>query len=590
MAETQTWDVLSPDPEAVGALVAALGVSPLVATLLANRKLTDPGEAAAFLSPQLKSMPDPFLMKGMEAAVTRIVDAISARESICVWGDYDVDGVTSASQLIWFFRALDVPVRSFVPDRFTEGYGLNAERLVELAVGGVQLFITVDCGISNAREVAIAKEHGADVIVVDHHKVPPVVPDAVAVLDPHQADCPYPDKHLAACGVTWVLLVALRARLRELGAFAARPEPDLREWLDLTAIGTVADMVPLLGLNRVITQYGLGLVGHSTRPGVKALREVSGLGGDRPITAGSVGFQLGPRINAAGRMAHASAGVELMTTEDTAAAAMSAAGVDAYNLERRAVQDEIFEEAVAIVGELGERRALVLAKEGWHSGVLGIVASKLVERFNRPTILLSIEGGVAKGSARSAGGFKLVDHLTLLEGMLLKYGGHDYAAGLTLDAAQVDAFTAAFEAEARAFLSDDRLVRRLRIDAELPLERVDLALIEDIRRLAPHGQGNPSPVFVARDVLVHDVRLVGDDKRHVKLRLAAGHHGLDAIAFGLASEAPAPGARVDVAYVPETNEWRGEVRLQALVRAIRPTLVPDADRTIAPSAVELAFD
>ncbi|MCA9513900.1 MAG: single-stranded-DNA-specific exonuclease RecJ, partial [Myxococcales bacterium] len=438
-------------------------------------------------------------------------------------------------------------------------------------------------------EVAVAKEHGADVIVVDHHKVPPVVPDAVAVLDPHQSDCPYPDKRLAACGVTWVLLVALRARLRELGTFAGRKEPDLREWLDLTAIGTVADMVPLVGLNRVITHYGLGQVGISARPGVKALREVSGLGADRPITAGSVGFQLGPRINAAGRMAHASAGVELMTTEDVAVAALSAAGVDAYNLERRAVQDEIFEEAVAIVGELGDRRALVLAKEGWHSGVLGIVASKLVERFNRPTILLAIEEGVAKGSARSACGLKLVDHLTRLEAMLVKYGGHDYAAGLTLAAAQLEAFTAAFEAEARGFITDDRLARRLRVDAEVPLELVDFALIEDIRRLAPYGQGNPEPVFVARDVMVYDARLVGEDKRHVKLRLAAGHRGLDAIAFGLADHAPEPGSRVDVAYVPETNEWMGEIRLQARVRALRPAAAA-VDRPVAPTTVELAFD
>ena len=307
-ASIRRWIFRDGDAQEARRLSAELQVHPVIGQLLVNRGISAAGEARTFLQPRLRDMPDPLTMKGMEAAVTRIIEAIDREESICVWGDYDVDGVTSASLLVTFFRALQVPARFFVPDRFTDGYGLHPDRVRELAQDGVQLLITVDCGTSNADEVEVASAEGMEVIVVDHHQVPERVPRAAAVLDPHQEDCPYPFKGLAACGVTFMLLVALRMKLRELGRFEGTKEPDLRDWLDLTAIGTVADMVPLKSFNRTIVHHGLQRIAEGHRPGVRSLCEVSGVEPDK-VTAGRIGFHLGPRLNAAGRVAHAGAGV-----------------------------------------------------------------------------------------------------------------------------------------------------------------------------------------------------------------------------------------------------------------------------------------
>lgn len=568
------WDVREPDAEEVTKLVRELGVPKLVGTLLVNRRITDLDDARRFLTPRLKDMPDPFTMKGMDVAVERIMAAMGAGESICVWGDYDVDGVTSASQLIAFFRAVQVEVRFFVPDRFTDGYGLNGDRIRELAESGVQLLITVDCGVSNRAEVEIAREHGMDVIVVDHHQVPPQLPDAVAVLDPVQDGCEWPEKTLAACGVTWVLIIALRMRMRALGRFQGDlAEPDLRTWLDLTAIGTVADMVPLIGLNRVIVQGGLAQIAKTQRVGVKALCDVSGIALDE-VTAGRIGFHLGPRINAAGRVAHASAGVELLTSDDHAFAETTAKEIDAHNVARRGLQQQVFVEACRLADEHPDpagRRAVVLAREGWHPGVLGIVASKLVERYHRPTVLLTIEDGVAKGSARSISGFKLVQHLRHLEDLLLKYGGHDHAAGMSMRSDSVEAFAEGLDARAADALTPRHLRPRLSVDAICPLDQISFALVEQLGHLSPYGMGNPEPSLMALSVRVLDRRIVGKDQTHLKLTLDAGGSTLDAIAFGMAAVAPSRGDHIDVVYIPEINVFREQVRLQLRVKAMRPT-------------------
>ena len=567
-----TWQLREPDVEVVQRLDDALGVGRLMATLLANRGLDDPAEARRFLDPRLADLPDPFAMKGMAAAVDRILAALDAGERICIWGDYDVDGVTSAAQLLAFFEAIACPAEYFVPDRFVDGYGLAEPRIRELAARGVDLLITVDCGVSAVAEVAVANELGLDVIVVDHHQVPPVVPDALVVLDPVQSGCLYPYKGLAACGVTFMLLIALRQRMRAQGRFSGAPQPDLRRWLDLTAIGTVADMVPLTGVNRVIVARGLRVITSGQRPGVEALCKVAGVEAGR-VTAGRIGFHLGPRINAAGRVAHAGAGVELLTTRDPAAARTTAEQVDAWNLERRELQQAVFEEACAQVDagpDPAERRAIVVASEGWHPGVVGIVASKLVERYHRPTVVLCLEGGVAKGSARSISGFRLVAHLRLIDELLVAYGGHDHAAGLTLAASDVERFAAALDDQARAALEPRHLRPRLSIDAAAPLDRVSFALVESLARLAPHGMGNPEPALLATGVLVRDRRVVGKDGSHLKLTLDAGGDSLDAIAFGMAHLSPEPGDLVDIVYVPEINWYRGNARLQLRLRGLRP--------------------
>jgi single-stranded-DNA-specific exonuclease len=567
------WVLLEPDRALVEELVTGLGTTPVIGALLVNRGLKTTEAAREFLEPRLDRMPNPFLMQGMEPAVDRILAALDRGEPICVWGDYDVDGVTSASQLLAFFAEIGAPIRYFVPDRFRDGYGLNGDRLRELAAEGVRLVITVDCGISNAGEVDLASELGVDVVVVDHHQVPPLVPRAAAILNPHQPGCPWPEKGLAACGVAWVLCVALRMRLRERGHFAERAEPDLRRWLDLTAIGTVADMVPLTGLNRTIVQHGLGQIERSDRAGVRALVEVSHLAGLK-MTAGRIGFHLGPRINAAGRLRHAGAGVELLTAGASEQARKIAREIDQVNDERREVQERIELEACELADRHPDpagRRSIVLAQPGWHAGVLGIVCSKLIERYHRPTILLAVEDGQAKGSARSIHGFKLVEHLRQLEGFLDKYGGHDHAAGLTLRAERLEAFAAAFEALAREKLTPQALEPILKLDVELPVDGVGFDLVEQLQRLEPFGMGNPEPVFLARGVRVLDTRQVGGEGKHLKLVLEAAGTGLDAIAFGHGHRAVQPGQKLDLAYVPELNSYRGKNGLQLRIKGLRPS-------------------
>ncbi len=565
------WELRDGDAAAAQALAASLTLDPLVATLLVNRGVSERDAAQRFLTPRLSEMPDPFLMKGMEAAVDRILGAFERGETVCVWGDYDVDGVTSASQLIAFFEVIGYPSRFFVPDRFRDGYGLHPERVRELAQGGVDLLITVDCGISNVDEVEIAREEGMDVIIVDHHTVPPTLPRATAVVDPIQEGCDYPFKGLAACGVSFMLLVALRMRLRAQGHFEARPEPDLREWLELTAIGTVADMVPLRELNRTIVHHGLSQIRRTRRPGVEALCAVASVTPDK-VTAGRIGFHLGPRINAAGRLAHASAGVELLTTKDPEAARKMATEVDRHNKNRQALQKEVFDAACAQAErapDAATRRVLVVADADWHEGVVGIVASKLVERYHLPALVLSIRDGVAKGSARSIQGFHLVDNLRAVEELLTAYGGHYHAAGMTLPADRVDELRSVLDARARDQLDDSQLTRRIRVDAEVPLARLTYELAETLLHLAPYGMGNPEPSLVARGVQVLDYRLVGKERTHVKLVLDAGTRDIDAIAFSMADRQHLFDGPIDLVYIPEINEYNGRKSLQVRVKDLR---------------------
>jgi single-stranded-DNA-specific exonuclease len=565
------WELRDGDPAAAQVLAESLQLDPLVATLLVNRGVTEVDAARRFLNPLLREMPDPFLMKGMEEAVTRILEAFERDETVCVWGDYDVDGVTSASQLISFFEVIGYPARFFVPDRFRDGYGLHSDRIRELAQSGVDLLITVDCGISNVDEVEVARQEGMEVIIVDHHTVPPTLPRAFAVIDPIQDGCEYPFKGLAACGITFMLLVALRMRLRAQGHFEERLEPDLKEWLELAAIGTVADMVPLRELNRTIVHHGLEQIRRTGRPGVEALCNVAAVTPDK-VTAGRIGFHLGPRINAAGRLAHASAGVELLTTDDPEAARKIASEVDRHNKNRQALQKAVFD-AASVQAERAPdaetRRVLVVADEGWHEGVVGIVASKLVERFHLPTVVLSIKDGVAKGSARSIQGFHLVDNLRAVEELLTAYGGHYHAAGMTLPADRVDDLRAALDARAHEQLDADQLTRRIRVDTEVPLERLTYELAETLLRLAPYGMGNPEPSLMARGVEVLDYRLVGKERIHVKLILDAGTRDIDAIAFSMADRQLLFKTPVDIVYIPEINEYNGRKSLQVRVKDLR---------------------
>jgi len=563
-------------------LASVLGIPAPVGRVLWARGYREPAQAERFLEPRLEHLPNPFELKGIEAAVSRLQRALAQGERVCVYGDYDVDGVTSTALLVSVLRKLGGNVEFYVPHRLVEGYGLNVRALEKLAGRGTRLVVSADCGVTAVAEIDAAARLGLDVVVIDHHTASQDLPRALAILNPHQPGCTFPGRELAAVGVAFHLLLALRKRLREAGWFASRPEPNLREVLDLVALGTIADVVPLTGPNRVLVHFGLQELARGARIGVLALKSVAQLAGE--VTAGDVGFKLGPRINAAGRLDDASVGVRLLLSEDPREARALAEQLDRANAERQDLQVRIASEAIAHAEKLGPpeaRRTLVVSSSGWHVGVVGIVAARLVERFHRPALVIAEEGGVAKGSGRSVEGFHLYDALARCAHHLTKFGGHKHAAGVTLDTGRISEFAEALEAEGREALDPAQLSARLRIDAELHPREVRMELASQLRRLAPFGAGNPEPVFFCRELAAHEVRLLPDKKGtgpgHLKLRLgevatrvSEGESiALEAIGFNLGGTVPAVGTRLDAAFQLAVDTWNGSERLQLKVKDLR---------------------
>jgi len=570
-------------------LASVLGIPPPVGRVLWARGYREPSQAERFLEPRFEHLPNPFELKGIEAAVSRLQRALAQGERVCVYGDYDVDGVTSTALLVSVLRKLGGNVEFYVPHRLVEGYGLNARALEKLAARGTRLVVSADCGVTAVAEIDAAAKLGLDVVVIDHHTASQDLPRAVAILNPHQPGCTFPGRELAAVGVAFHLLLALRKRLREAGWFASRPEPNLREVLDLVALGTIADVVPLTGPNRILVHFGLKELARGARVGVLALKSVAQLAGE--VTAGDVGFKLGPRINAAGRLDDASVGVRLLLTEDPREARALAEQLDRANAERQDLQVRIASEAIAHAEKLGPpeaRRTLVVSSSGWHVGVVGIVAARLVERFHRPALVIAEEGGVAKGSGRSVEGFHLYDALARCAHHLTKFGGHKHAAGVTLDTGRISDFAEALEVEGREALDPAQLSARLRIDAELHPREVRMELASQLRRLAPFGAGNPEPVFFCRELAAHEVRLLPDKKGagpgHLKLRLGEASPrvseeesiALDAIGFNLGGTVLAVGTRLDAAFQLAIDNWNGSERLQLKVKDLRRPGVSDA--------------
>lgn len=562
------WIGRDADAKAAGELARVLGLHPVAARVLAVRGLRTPEEAERFLSPALSDLPDPFLMKGMDGAVERLLRALATRERVVVYGDYDVDGVTSTTMLVGFLRGLGADVGYYVPHRLVEGYGLNPQAVDRLAAEGARLIVTVDCGVTAVAEVDRAARAGVDVVVVDHHKAPPELPRARAMLNPHQPGCTFPFKDLCAAGVTFHLLVALRKRLRDDGFFAGRAEPNLRAYLDLAALGTVADVVPLRGTNRVLVQHGLGELARTRRVGLVALKRVAGIA-EGPVTAGQVGFRLGPRINAAGRLDDAGAAVELLLGDDPARAETLAATLDRANTERQAIERGITAEAQTQAEKRAPSvRGLVLSGEGWHPGVVGIVASRIVERFHRPAVVVGIDGAAAKGSCRSIEKFDMYAGLGRCAEHLVRYGGHQHAAGVHLEPRALPEFTRAFEREAARQLTADDLVPVIRLDAEISPDDATLELAEALARLAPFGAGNPEPLLGATaGGLEGRVLLSRNGERdHLKFRMGR----TDCIGFGLGDEKPLLRNKVRIAFNLSVDEWDGRVRAQAKVKALAP--------------------
>lgn len=568
-AVERRWLKAEVDEAQAQLLSGALSIQSRTARLLVARGVRDPESARRYLEPQLSHLPDPFTMKHLLRAATRLADAIERKEAITLYGDYDVDGVTSSALLASFLKMHGVEAGVYIPKRLVEGYGLNQEAVEHLASTGTRLLITLDCGITASEEIARANSRGMEVIVVDHHRCPPALPPAYATLNPQQDDCAYPEKVLAAVGVTFNLIIGVRKVLRDRGAYAQKTEPPIRRLLDLVALGTIADMVPLTGVNRVLVHFGLLELRHAQRPGIRALMEVSKV---RPARAdsGDVGFKLGPRINAAGRLSDATVGVRLLLTEDLAEARKLAETLDAANGNRQRIEAEVFDAAKKKVDAFGALPpAIILADPEWHPGVVGIVCSKLVERYDRPAILIG-EGG--RGSARTAKGLHLYDAINDCAEFLTKFGGHRAAAGLRIPFAKVEAFTEALLARV---LRDPEYGHEtestLIYDDELRPEEIDQACFTEIMKLEPFGNGNPEPLFKVPAQL-RSLRVVGLD--HLKLRLMQGQNGgLAGIAFKkgeLASEL-SPGQSLDLAAHLELNDFSGVETLELRVRELRPS-------------------
>ena len=565
----KNWKIAEPpDHSAVSSWGSTL--HPLVARILSCRGIGSAEEVSLFLTPALGNMLDPFLLKGMEQAVERIVSALQAGETICIYGDYDVDGITGTALLVSFLRTVGCTCHYFIPNRFDDGYGLSLEaleRIIETV--GATLIISVDCGITSIDEALFCRQRGIDLIITDHHAPREVIPEALAVINPLQPGCAYPFKALAGVGVAFNLLIALRATLRKKGIFGADSGPDLRQWLDLVTLGTIADVVPLIGQNRIYAFHGLRQLSGATKTGIESLKQVAGISGT--VSCGQVGFRLAPRLNAAGRMESAVPGVELLLCSDALETLQIATDLDAANAERQAVERRIFEEAVAMVEASGcypTCRSIVLASDTWHQGVIGIVASRMVERYHRPTILIALTGdGCAKGSGRSIPGFHLLDALYPCSLHLERFGGHRYAAGVGLKEAMVDTFATAFETESFRLLGEDELIPCLNVDAEAEPGEVTLELAFELKKLEPFGAGNPEPVLIMRGLAVLERRVVGEG--HLRLRLGLDGYVFNAIAFRMADRDTT--GKIDVAFFPEINEWKGSTSLQLRIKDLRPS-------------------
>lgn len=557
------WRIAPPDPSRAAALAAALGIEPITAQILLNRGLSDPAAARRFLEPSPDRLSDPEGIVDVPRAVDRLARALRDEEPVTIYGDYDADGVTATTILVRGLTALGGRTSWFVPSRFTDGYGLNAGPLARLRDEGRSLVVAVDCGVTAVEEVAQAGAAGQEIIVVDHHEPLAALPPAVAVIDPKRPDAPAGFREYSAAGLAFQLLRALRRRLGWTGEAGAL--------LDLAALGTIADVVPLVDDNRMIARAGLQRMAEEPTVGAAALMRVCGIAGE--VTARHVGFSLAPRLNAAGRLGDAGQAVRLLLTEDPAEADGIAATLDAENKARQQLCEQILTQAIDQVEQRGLHTspAIVLAGEGWHAGVIGIVASQLVERYYRPVVLLAVEGGVGKGSARSIPAFHIVEGLSAGADLLTRFGGHAMAAGLTIDASRIEEFIRRFTAAAAGRLSADDLVPSVAVDGEVPLAAVTDALAHELRRLAPFGAGNPEPVLAVRGVQAVSTRVMGDGL-HLRLGITDGVGYAEAVGFRLgdASELLAfTRARLDLAFNVSVDRWEERERVQLIVRDLQ---------------------
>lgn len=564
---------LSPDLEEAGLrLHKALDLHLLVVRLLVQRGMVNEDDARRFLNGGLADLPNPFLLPDMDRAVERILKAIHGKEKILVFGDYDVDGITGTAQLQSYFRDIGVPSQALLPHRVHDGYGLTESSVHKIAALRPNLLVTVDNGTKSREEIAFLRERGIEVIVIDHHEAPSSDhrPDVVALVNPKAADSRFGERDIASAGLVFLLLMALRSRSRERGM---TPLPNLKRYLDLACLGTIADVVPLTGTNRILTRFGLEEINLAVRPGIRALKSVAQV--LPPATTTTVAFRLAPRINAAGRLADPRLALDLLLSSTETEAAALAQRLDGLNRERQTIEEKVTAEAIAqIENEISRGRGLMgltAAGAGWHLGVVGIVAAKLTERFGRPAVALAIseDGKTAKGSARTVGGFSVHAALQAIESEMLRFGGHAAAAGLTVDVAHLPRFAERFDESVRSLWSEDHLPR-LDIDSVLCLSDINSALVRQLSLLEPHGAGNPEPLFLSEAVRLEGCRIV--KKNHLKTLLCQEGARIEAIGFNWGGylEQALKISSHRVAFSPQMNAWNGVQSVQVKIKSIEP--------------------
>jgi len=564
------WNIRQSEPLQQKELADALSISPISAQLLINRGLKSADQAKTFLRGNISELYNPFLMEGMHEAVSRIKKAVSNKEKILIHGDYDVDGITAVSLLMFTLRRFGVEPYYYVPDRLTEGYGLGSKGVKEAIGIGADLVITVDCGISSYEEVKALGAKNIDVIITDHHEVPKILPPAHSIINPHQKICMYPDKDLSGVSIAFKLCEALCSEFNS---------KDVWMHLDLVSLGTVSDVAPLIGENRILVKEGLRSLGNngSNNKGLRALIEASGLK-KKELGSFEIGFILGPRINATGRLGSAEIAVELLLTDDREKAMVLAKRLNEANRERQKIERATLKEAMSKIERdinFKEHKVIVLHKEDWHTGVIGIVASRIADRFYRPTILISTKGDVGRGSGRSIENFHLFEALMGCEGLLKEYGGHRYACGLTILKKDLTRFKKDINEIANGVLTSEDLIPHIDIDMEIPLRSLDHGLIEEVAALEPFGKNNPEPVFCSKNLrLAQDPMIIKGE--HIKLRLKDGTKDFEAIGFGLARNSDIEITlnkcrQFDLAYNISFNRWQGLNAVQLKIRDIRPS-------------------
>lgn len=541
-----------------------LKISPQISQILKNRYIDNEKDAEIFMNPSLEYLRDPFLMKDMKKAVDRIKKAIKNNENIWIYGDYDVDGVSSTSILCIYFDSINYPINYYIPNRLEEGYGINEESIKHIHSQGCNLMISVDCGITSVKEIDLANELGFDVIITDHHECQSEIPNAYAVINQKQEDCNYPFDMLCGCGVAFKLIQALTPK--------EEFKTSLYNYIEIVTLATICDIVPLKDENRILVKNGLKLMSECKNIGLKELIKVCGVESDK-IKSSHIAFAIGPRINASGRLGYSKLGVELFTTKNQSKAKEIANMLEDKNNERQLIEAKMYQEAEAII-ESNEKykddKVLVIAKEGWQHGIIGIVASKLTEKYYKPTILLTIEDGEATGSARSIKGFSIFDALVESKDLLNKFGGHDQAAGLALDSNKIEDLSYEVNQFAKYELNEEDLIENVNVEYELSEESIDLDLIEELHKLEPFGLSNPNPKFIVRDAILKNINVIGKNKQHLKFTIEK-EKTYSCIGFNMAylKSGYNQGDKVDVLFQLDENNFMGKRSVQFLLKDMR---------------------